>query len=153
MKNRTFRLQNMKNRTFRLQKLQVWLYFMISNHIDANKHLQDNCMLKLYCQTRGNWLLLLIATRITAHLPSCCRFAQGKSKNCPKKNSFCTHRGLSQSLSISMLHPTFILSAAPKLLFAKSPNSGIHLFGVWERGGDKKNNDVGEMFRGGGWLT
>ena len=28
--------KNMKNRTFRLQKLQVWLYFMISNHIDAN---------------------------------------------------------------------------------------------------------------------
>ena len=118
-----------------------------------DKHLQDNCMLKLYCQTRGNWLLLLITTRITAHLPSCCRFAQGKSKNCPKKNSFCTHRGLSQSLSISILHPTFILSAAPKLLFAKSPNSGICL-GYGKGGATKKTMMLGKCFgEVGGWHS
>ena len=125
MKNRTFRLQNMKNRTFRLQKLQVWLYFMISNHIDANKHLQDNCMLKLYCQTRGNWLLLLIATRITAHLPSCCRFPQGRSSNCPKKIKFCTYRRSSEAL----------LCRKPE--FHRIPA----FVGVWERGGEQKKNE------------
>ena len=67
--------------------------------------------------------LLLMATRIAAHLPSCCRFPQGRSSNCPKKIKFCTYRRSSEAL----------LCRKPE--FHRIPA----FVGVWERGGSKKN--------------
>ena len=82
-------------------------------------------------------LLLLIATRIAPHLPSCCRFPQGRSNNCPKKISFCTYRRSSEAL----------LCGKPEFR---------HLLG-YGKGGDQKkneNSDFGDTFgEVGGWHS
>ena len=108
--------KDMKN----IEELQILFFCWVSCHGELM-----TIILQTTRKLAALLSLLLMATRIAAHLPSCCRFPQGRSSNCPKKIKFCTYRRSSEAL----------LCRKPE--FHRIPA----FVGVWERGGDQKKNE------------
>ena len=119
--------KDMKN----IEELQILFFCWVSCHGELM-----TIILQTTRKLAALLSLLLMATRIAAHLPSCCRFPQGRSSNCPKKIKFCTYRRSSEAL------------------LCRKP--GI-CWGMGTGGGSKKkrkNTDFGDTFgEVGGWHS